>query len=1119
MRDGQQPESSYPFDPGRQNEPPTYGIAQDPTVGEQFNLRRTMRISSVLNYNAEVLADNGHNGADERLTVSIDSDNEPTLAEATGSGNTPAIWPSIEELLQASEQPQPGTTVERQRFGSVKTAQGRYDEYNTINQLLDEGGGGGLGQQERTTNSGAPPPLLVKTRIILPCGASELVTALLDTGARDGNVISLEKAKRWAAKTGRNGSKLEGTYTGQPVTGTVLRGYDGTEQSSYGQINLRAEISPSQVPIPAKLQFDFEAQVAPQLDDGIDVILGHTTLFTTGIIQAVVMSASESPQSFADSMQDPSLAEEEDFWAIPELDGFTMPTLHGTPQQRQQLQDLVLRYSRIFGAAPHGGSKMSQLDIKVKPGSKPSYQPPRRVSPAIRQIIREDFQMRVDNGWMIRAPNENARYGSPIVVAKQKDKYRVCTDLRAINLITEPCRHPTKDVRQTVEQCKGSRVFSKMDLRKGFLQLRLSEASQELLAAVTLDGVYRPLTAPFGEKSIPAEFQFRMSREVLAEGTGPEGETQDQLEGLGIECFIDDLLCHTVTFEQHLSLLERLFIRLDMYNLRLNGAKCSFGKAETEFLGFLVNEHGYTHTPERIQAILDIKRPVDSHQLKSLLGMANYMRSHCGSDYATLVQPLNAVSHSFRWGAEQQDAFDKLKERISQIGLLYFIDYDRPLHVAVDASEDGVGGYLYQYDADGQMRIAAYCSRAFTPTERKWSTLEMESYAVLFAVTKFDSWLLGHHFNLHSDHRNVLSLWTLQAPKVQRWRCKLSEYDFTIHHIPGVENKIPDALSRLHGEHNIYRICAQTRSSSIAINPDLVTSILQYHSTLTGHVGLHELLRRLEVAGFRDPKDKPGYLRRHCEYVLEQCALCQKIKEAKPDAQQAVKSIAVHEPGAEWSIDLAGPFPADKHGNTYICVAVDSFSRFVMAKAIKSTKAEETAQFILEIGATFGLPSSIRSDNARAPFLNELMTALLRLVNVDRKAAIAYLPRSNGIVERWIGELTKHLKYLVVGAGLKERWSDYLPLAVRILNATRTAGIGCAPAEIVFGGRVHLNRELLPLHVPQELADRITTIPDRTRRFEVKAYIDHLTQAQYRLIATANQWQDNVHHRGEIAAG
>jgi hypothetical protein len=121
-----------------------------------------------------------------------------------------------------------------------------------------------------------------------------------------------------------------------------------------------------------------------------------------------------------------------------------------------------------------------------------------------------------------------------------------------------------------------------------------------------------------------------------------------------------------------------------------------------------------------------------------------------------------------------------------------------------------------------------------------------------------------------------------------------------------------------------------------------------------------------------------------------------------------------------------------------------------MAKAVKSTKAEETAQFLLEIGATFGLPSSLRSDNARAPFVNELMAAFLRLVNVERKAAIAYLPRTNGTVERWIAELTKHLRYLVVGAGLKERWSEYLPLAVRILNATRTAGIGCAPAQIVF---------------------------------------------------------------------
>ena len=143
-----------------------------------------------------------------------------------------------------------------------------------------------------------------------------------------------------------------------------------------------------------------------------------------------------------------------------------------------------------------------------------------------------------------------------------------------------------------------------------------------------------------------------------------------------------------------------------------------------------------------------------------------------------------------------------LKQRVSNISLLHFLDYARDIHVAVDASEDGVGGVLYQLDSDGNMQIAAFASRAFNHTERKWSTLEQECYALLHCVTKFETHLLGHHFHLHTD----LNLWSLQAPKVQRWRCKLAEFDFTIHHVPGIENKIPDALSRLHGQ---LKLCAR----------------------------------------------------------------------------------------------------------------------------------------------------------------------------------------------------------------------------------------------------------------------------------------------------------------------
>jgi hypothetical protein len=106
------------------------------------------------------------------------------------------------------------------------------------------------------------------------------------------------------------------------------------------------------------------------------------------------------------------------------------------------------------------------------------------------------------------------------------------------------------------------------------------------------------------------------------------------------------------------------------------------------------------------------------------------------------MQPLHAASHSFQWGDEQQSAFEWLKQRITgrDIGLLHFLDYGtRDIHVAVDASEDGAGGVLYQLDTDGKMQIAAFASRAFNQTERKWSTLEQECYALLHCATKLET--------------------------------------------------------------------------------------------------------------------------------------------------------------------------------------------------------------------------------------------------------------------------------------------------------------------------------------------------------------------------------------------
>ncbi len=181
-----------------------------------------------------------------------------------------------------------------------------------------------------------------------------------------------------------------------------------------------------------------------------------------------------------------------------------------------------------------------------------------------------------------------------------------------------------------------------------------------------------------------------------------------------------------------------------------------------------------------------------------------------------------------------------------------------------------------------------------------------------------------------------------------------------------------------------------------------------------------------------------------------------------------------HEPAEEWSIDLAGPFrqintaaPTLSESSLSTLSAVSSWPGLSRARK-QRRQLSSVSRSVRPLGPSLGChpASGPTMHGLRSKCVNELMAAFLRLVSSC--PATAYLPRTNGTVERWIAELTGHLRCFVVGAGLKERWSEYLPLAVRILtgNATRTAGIGGAPAQIVLGNRVHLNRDLVPTQVP-----------------------------------------------------
>ena len=160
------------------------------------------------------------------------------------------------------------------------------------------------------------------------------------------------------------------------------------------------------------------------------------------------------------------------------------------------------------------------------------------------------------------------------------------------------------------------------------------------------------------------------------------------------------------------------------------------------------------------------------------------------------------IDHSARkqaklnWTEEGHNAFDKVKELIAVSPKLYFLHDSAPIVLMTDASDYGVGGYLYQL-IDEKKQLIALVSRALTKTQLRWSVIQKEAYGIYFCCTQLDSMLRDRKFTINTDHKNLMFIKLDSNPMVVRWWMALQELDFDIEYIPGVNNDIADALSRL----------------------------------------------------------------------------------------------------------------------------------------------------------------------------------------------------------------------------------------------------------------------------------------------------------------------------------
>lgn len=448
------------------------------------------------------------------------------------------------------------------------------------------------------------------------------------------------------------------------------------------------------------------------------------------------------------------------------------------------MKELVIEFEDIFtdisGTCLQGEHKVdltSETPIRSKP-----YMVPH----AIRESLNKDIQTMLDMN-IIR--ESSSPYASPVVIVRKPDgSNRVCIDFRKLNKVTVFDPEPMVTPDDLFARINKSVYFTKLDFTKGYWQIPMRKSDISKTAFVTPDGHYEYLKMPFGMMNSSASF-VRCMRKVLA-------ELDD------VESYIDDVLVHSSTWEEHIATLKMLFHRISDANMTVRPSKCFLGVDSVDYVGFTIQPGVCKPQDANVWKILNAPRPNTKKEVRSFLGLTGFYRSYI-PNYATIAVPLTDLtrkgqSNKVNWGEAQEKAYTTLKTMISSKPILRLPDLSTVFILRTDASNVGVGAVLLQEHEDGIFPVS-YASRRLLDRETRYSVIEKECLAVVWAVRKFMMYLYGKEFMLQTDHQPLVYLNQAKYTndRIMRWAMYLQSFRFRIEAIKGSANVGADFLSRV----------------------------------------------------------------------------------------------------------------------------------------------------------------------------------------------------------------------------------------------------------------------------------------------------------------------------------
>ncbi|KAF8751558.1 hypothetical protein RHS01_08347 [Rhizoctonia solani] len=568
-------------------------------------------------------------------------------------------------------------------------------------------------------------------------------------------------------------------------------------------------------------------------------------------------------------------------------------------------------------------------------------------------------------------------------------------------------------------QLRGAKVFTKLDLRWGYNNVRVKEGNEWKTAFCTKYGLYESLVMTFGLTNAPAAFQHFMN------------ELFKDLLDVCIIIYLDDILIYSKDDAAHTQHVHKVLRRLMNNQLFCKASKCTFHVTSVEYLGIIVSDKGFSLDKLKIQAVQE--------------------------------WPTPTKDVPWKWHTGEQEAFQGLKDAITNAPVLCHADPSKPYFLETDASGAALGSILSQRQEDGRLHPLGFLSESFKGAEQNYDTHNKELLAIICSFEYWRIFLEGtaHPITVFTDHRN-LEYWKESRTfnrRHARWHLLLAGYNFQIVYRPGKQSGKPDALSRQSDHANIPPANQTMLPNPVFANIALVTTEKEVQRQIKASLDQDESLE--EILQFLQNKSKapPSIKRAFKDYQMEAGLLFYQGR--------IVQGTLGGNERWNWFLGITtGPASERTHTGTWI-----------PAKPAKESKSQNgNSNSILVIVDSFTKYAILVecSKKLKAPALADLFLQHVWKQYAVRNRPSFFLglpPQSNGQTER-VNPTVEHFLRAYSGVNQKD-WVKWLPMAEFAYNNAVHSSTGKSPFKALYGWEPTLTPSNVPTDVPEanELAE------------------------------------------------